>query len=264
MTTLSIPVGVSRPFPLLRHSLALAGRTLVKIRRTPEQLVDVTLQPILFLALFVYIFGGAISGSRHEYLQYLMPGILAQTIAFGSVAIGVNLNTDITKGVFDRFRSLPVSRSAPLLGAVMGDVVRYVVVTVVTVAFGTVLGFRFTNGFLPALAGCLLAIAFALCLTWVSVLVGMLARTSGAVQGITFLVMFPLSFGSNVFVKASTLPGWLQAVVRVNPLSQLVAVMRGLFTGGPVAAPLGWTALSMVVLVAVFMPLALWAYRRRT
>lgn len=252
-----------RPLGLLRHSLALAGRGLRKTARTPEALLDVTLQPVIFLLLFVYVFGGAIAGSQHAYLQYLLPGILAQTIAFGAVAIGVNLNTDVSKGVFDRFRSLPIARSAPLVGAVLADVVRYALITAFTLGFGYLLGFRATTGVLPVVAGCLLATAFALCLSWVSVFIGMVVRTSGAVQGITFLVMFPLSFGSNVFVKTSTLPGWLQAFVRANPLTHLVGAVRGLFTGGAVAGDLAWTLAWMVGLVAVFMPLALWAYRRR-
>ncbi|WKU06279.1 ABC transporter permease [Micromonospora sp. HUAS LYJ1] len=261
--TLSTVVAQPRPLRLLRHSLALAKRSLIKTWRTPEALIDVTLQPVLFLVIFVYVFGGAVAGSTHDYLQYLLPGILAQTIATGCIAIGVNLNTDIAKGIFDRFRSLPVPRSAPLVGAVFGDVVRYVIVTVSTLAIGYLLGFRIESGPVQALAGCLLAVLFALCLSWLPVYVGMKVRTPGAVQGVMFALIMPLSFASNVFVAAGTLPGWMQAVVTVNPLTHLVTAMRGLFLGSPVGNHVWWTLLWCAGFVAVFMPLALRAYRRR-
>ncbi|MBM7076197.1 ABC transporter permease [Micromonospora humida] len=261
--TLSTVVAQPRPLRLLRHSLALARRSLIKTWRTPEALIDVTLQPVLFLVIFVYVFGGAVAGSTHDYLQYLLPGILAQTIATGCIAIGVNLNTDIAKGIFDRFRSLPVPRSAPLVGAVFGDVVRYVIVTVSTLAIGYLLGFRVESGPVQALAGCLLAVLFALCLSWLPVYVGMKVRTPGAVQGVMFALIMPLSFASNVFVAAGTLPGWMQAVVTVNPLTHLVTAMRGLFLGTPVGNHVWWTLLWCAGFVAVFMPLALRAYRRR-
>jgi oleandomycin transport system permease protein len=252
-----------RPLPLLRHSLTLAKRSLIKTWRTPEALIDVTLQPIIFLVIFVYIFGGAVSGSTTQYLQFLLPGILAQTIAQGAIAIGVNLNTDLEKGIFDRFRSLPIARSAPLIGAVLGDVVRYVIVTVATFATGYVMGFRIHTSLLSAVAGCLLAVLFALSLSWVSVFVGMKVRTSGAVQGVMFLIVMPLSFASNVFVTTSSLPGWMQGFVNVNPLTHLVAAMRGLFLGDPIGTHIWWTLAWCVGLVAVFLPMAMRAYRRK-
>jgi oleandomycin transport system permease protein len=255
--------GAPKPFPLVRHSLALAKRSLIKTWRTPEALIDVTLQPVIFLLLFTYVFGGAIAGSQHDYLQYLLPGILAQTIAMGATAIGVNLNTDISKGVFDRFRSLPIARSAPLVGAVLADVVRYALVAVMTLSVGLVMGFRIHTDPFAAAAGCLVAVAFALSLSWVSVYIGMIARTPGAVQGIMVLMVLPLSFGSNTFVRSNTMPGWLQAFVNVNPITHLAGAVRGLYLGGPVANHLLWTFGWMAGLVAVFMPLALRAYRRK-
>jgi oleandomycin transport system permease protein len=249
---------------LLRHSLVLAKRGLIGVVRNPEALIDVTLQPIIFLALFVYVFGGAIAhGSQHDYLQFLLPGILAQTIAFAGISIGVNLNSDIEKGVFDRFRSLPIARAAPLVGAVLADVVRYVVLCVVTVGFGYVLGFRAQTGVPEVVAACLLAVAFALCLCWASVYVGMVARTPGAVQGILMLVLFPLTFGSSTFVPASTLPDWLQTVTKVNPLTHLVNALRELMLGGSAGTDVLWTLGWMGALLAVFVPLALRAYGRR-
>ena len=252
-----------KPFALVRHTAALTRRSLIKTWRTPEALIDVTLQPIIFLAIFVTIFGNAVAGSTSDYLQFLLPGILAQTIAQGAIAIGVNLNTDMEKGIFDRFKSLPIPRIAPLLGAVTGDIVRYVIVTVVTFATGYAMGFRIQTDVGQAVAGSLLAILFAVCLSWVSVWVGMVVRTSGAVQGIMFLLIFPLAFGSNVFVATETLPGWLQAFVKVNPISHLVGAVRGMMIGGPVATHLMWTLVWMAVLLVVFFPLALRAYRRR-
>jgi oleandomycin transport system permease protein len=245
------------------HVLTLAGRTIRKMVRTPEQLVDATLQPILFVVLFVYLFGGAVAGSRHDYLQYVIPSIMAQTILFASMTIGINLSTDVKKGVFDRFRSLPIARSAPLLGAVLGEMVRFIVAAGFVIGFGYILGFRVQTNVLAALAGVLLVLFFALCICWVSVLIGMMAREPGAVQGIGFLIMFPLTFGSNTFVKASTLPGWLQTWVHVNPVSHLVDGVRGLMLGGPVAWPVTQTLLWSLGLLAVFMPLAIRAYRRK-
>ena len=252
-----------RRFALVRHSLTLTWRSLVKTARTPEALLDVTIQPAVMLVIFVYIFGGAISGSTHDYLQYVLPGILGMTIMQGAVAIGVNLNTDLSKGIFDRFRSLPIARSAPLVGAVLGDVVRYVAVAVSTVGVGYLMGFRAGSGPLGLLAGCAVAVVFALCLSWVSVFVGMLVRTSGAVQGVMFLLVMPLMFASNVFVAPASMPSWMQGVVDVNPLTHLVGTMRALMVGGPMGTHLLWTAVWCVGLVVTFLPAALWAYRKR-
>jgi oleandomycin transport system permease protein len=254
----------AKPFPLVRHSATLAWRSLVNTRRTPEALIDVTLQPVLFLIIFTYIFGGAIAhGSQHDYLQFLLPGLLGQSIALGGVAIGVNLSRDLEKGIFDRFRSLPIARSAPLVGAVLADVVRYTILTVVMLGFGYVLGFRAQTGVLSVAAACLLGVAFALCLCWISVWIGMLARTSGAVQGITMLIVFPLTFGSNTFVDPSTMPSWLEWFANVNPLSQLVGAVRALLIGGPAGEHVLWTFVSMGALLVVFVPLALRADGRR-
>jgi oleandomycin transport system permease protein len=249
---------------LLRHSAVLARRSLIGTLRTPEALADVTIQPVIFLLLFTYVFGGAISGgSQHDYLQFLLPGILGQTIAMAGVAIGVNLNTDVEKGVFDRFRSLPIARSAPLTGAVMADVVRYTLLCVVMIGFGYVLGFRATTDVAQVLLACVLAVSFALCLCWASVFVGMKARTPGAVQGLMILIVLPLSFGSSAFVATDSMPGWLQTFADVNPLTHLVGAERALLLGDPMGSHLWWTFGWMVALLATFVPLALRAYRRR-
>jgi oleandomycin transport system permease protein len=247
-----------------RHALVLAKRNMTKMVRTPEQFLDVTLQPVIFLLLFTYIFGGALAGgSQHSYLEFLLPGMLGQTIAMSSVAIGQNMHTDIDKGIFDRFRSLPIARSVPLVGAVLADFSRYAVVCAVTMGFGYLLGFRIATDPLKLLAALALAVCFALSFAWISVFVGMTVRSAGAVQGVMILFVLPLSFGSNTFVKPSTMPGWLQAFVTVNPLSHLVSAVRALLLGGPAGSPVAWTLAWCAGLLIVFFPLALRAYIRR-
>ncbi|MFF0726872.1 ABC transporter permease [Streptomyces sp. NPDC004134] len=260
----SRPEGAARPFALVRHSVALAGRSLVKTRRTPEQLIDVTLQPILFLVMFLYLLGGAVAGSTHAYLQTLLPALMVMNTAFASVQTGINLNDDIKKGVFDRFRSMPIARSAPLIGSVLGDLIRFVILIVVQLGFGYAVGFRVETGLLPALAACLLVMFFAFCLSWLFVLIGMLVREPGAVQGVGFMAMFPLTFGTNVLVPTDTLPGWLGTWVDVNPVTGVMEAARGLMVEGPVAGPVLESVLWSAGLFAVFFPLAVRAYLRRT
>ena len=248
----------------VKHALVLAKRSLYKTLRTPESLIDVTLQPIIFLLMFVYIFGGAISGgSPSNYIQFLVPGLLGQTIAMASIAVGQYLNSDIDKGVFDRFRSLPIGRSVPLVGVVLADLVRYLVLFVILISTALLMGFDVGGHWGGVFASLALAVSFALCFCWVSVWVGMTVRTPGAVQGVMFMIVFPLSFGSSAFVPVSTMPGWLQAFVHVNPITHVVDAVRGLMLGGPVAGPIMWTLVSMGVLLVVFVPLAMRAYKRR-
>lgn len=254
----------------MRDSLILARRTVTKMFRNPEQFLDVTLQPVIFTVLFVYIFGGAVAHGTQAYLPFVVPGIIVQTIMFTSLTIGVNLNTDIQKGVFDRFRSLPIARSAPLFGAVLGDIVRHTIAVTVTLGFAAIIGFRVTTSWYELLLAVVMIVVFAVSLCWVSVFIGMLARSSGAVQGISFLIVFPLTFGSSTFVPASTLPDWLQGWVAINPVTHVIEAMRGLLSGPSALAPgetlggqLLWVLASCVVLVAVFFPLATWAYRKK-
>ncbi|MER5621574.1 ABC transporter permease [Streptosporangium sp. NPDC002544] len=254
----------TRPFGLVRHSLALGRRSLVKTLRTPEQLLDVTLQPIVFVLVYVYLLGGAVAGSTHEYLQFLLPAIMVQTLMFGGMATGVNLNTDIGKGVFDRFRSLPIGRSAPLIGSVLGDLIRYLVAVVSLFGCGFLLGFRIQTDPLSVLAACLLTIFFAFSLSWAFVLIGMLMRNPGGVQGTAFIVLFPLTFGTSMITPKETLPGWLQTWVEINPVAHAMDASRALMLGGPATGPVMWTLLSSALFLAVFAPLAVRAYRRRT
>ncbi|EXG79544.1 ABC transporter permease [Cryptosporangium arvum] len=253
------------PVRTLRHSLTLTWRSLIKIKHSPEQLLDLTLQPIIFVLLFVYLFGGAVTGDRHVYLQFVLPGILVQSVAFASLGVGQSLAGDLQTGVFDRFRTMPIARSAPLIGAVLGDVVRYLVTIAVVLGFGAVIGFRIETDPFSTLAACALVLLFAFGLCWVTALVGLLLRNPRTVQGIGGMLMFPLTFGSNLFVPTDTLPGWLQAWVKVNPVTFVVEATRGLLTGqGAIAGPAVKVVISVAVLCAVFVPLSLAVYRRRT
>jgi oleandomycin transport system permease protein len=256
----------TRPFAWATQSLTLAWRNIVRIRQNPEALADVTFQPIIFLVLFLFVFGGAIAqgGDWHDYLPYLLPGLLVQTVVFSTMGTGVALNDDFAKGVFDRFRSLPIARVAPLIGAVLGDAVRYTLSIVILMTTGFVLGFRFQNGIGNGLLALVIVLLFALSMCWIWVWLGLSLKTAQGVQGVAFLVMFPLTFGSNVFVQTSTLPGFLQAFVKVNPVKYLVDTMRALMLGGDLQKPLLITLAWMVGLIAVFAPLAIRAYRRRT
>jgi len=182
----------------IRNSITMAHRSLLKMRRTPEQFFDVTLQPILFTLMFTYIFGGAISGNTHSYLPLVIPGILIQTIITTSVVTGVQLREDMDKGVFNRFKSLPIARIAPLAGALLADTVRYGIATILTFAMGYILGYRPGAGIGGVIAGGLLTIVFAWCISWIFAFFGVIARTASSVQGISLIILFPLTFLSNL------------------------------------------------------------------
>jgi oleandomycin transport system permease protein len=251
------------PPAVLRQSGTLAWRGIVKTVHSPEALLDVTLQPVIFLLLFVYVFGGAIAGDTHSYLQFALPGVLVQTVVFASVGTGINLADDRHTRIFDRFRSLPISRAAPLLGAIGADLVRYLISGVIMVAFGTVLGFRFQAGPFAVLGGLAVVLLFSFAMCWVFTALAMVVSDPRSVQGMSFMVIMPLTFGSNVFVPAATMPAWLRGWAEVNPVSRVADTVRGLYLGGPVAGPLlgvlGWSAAIMVD----FAPLAVALYRRR-
>ena len=267
MTATAIPEPARRLSLLggMRNAFTLTWRSVLKIRTNMEDVLGLSLQPIMFLVLFTYVFGGAIAhGSTHAYLQYELPGLLVMSVVFATLGTGLMLNQDITGGVFDRFRSLPIARWAPLAGAVLGDMVRYIISVAVTIGFGMILGFRVLTNPVSAIAGCLLLLAFALAMCWVSALLGLLVKTPQGVQVFGSLAIFPLVFGSSLLVPTATMPGWLQAFVKVNPITDLSAAERGLFTGGPVATPAVRSLLWALGIFVVFAPLAVRAYRRRT
>jgi ABC-2 type transport system permease protein len=242
---------------------ALAWRALIKMRRIPEQLVDVTAMPVLFTVMFGFMFAGAISGSRASYLPILIPGIIAMTTITASVAAGVQLREDMDKGVFDRFRSLPIARIAPLAGPMMADLVRYALATGITLIVGALMGYRPGGGVLGVAAGMALAVITGWCIAWIFLWIGTIAKTAGAVQGMSMMIMFPLAFLSNAFVPVSTLPGWLQTVTRVNPISHVVSALRDLMNNGALTAQVGWALLGCATVAAIFIPLALRSYSRR-
>lgn len=247
----------------LTQCATLSWRGVVKIRRNPMGLADVVVGPAIFLVLFGYVFGGAITGDTDGYLQYVFPGILGMMTLFATMGVGVSLSGDLSAGVFDRFRSLPVLRVAPLVGAIGSDIVRQLVSLTALIGFGLLLGVRFDTGVLSVLAGCALALAFALALSWVWVLLALVIKETQAVQGLGAVIILPLAFASNIFVPPDTMPGWLQAVASANPVGHLVDAERGLLMGGPVLEPLLYTVIWMAAFVAIFAPLSLVAYNRR-
>ena len=243
--------------------LTFGWRGMRKIRHVPEQLLDVTITPVLFTLLFTYMYGGAISGSTAEYLQFILPGTLVMSVLFTTVYSGVALNTDMTKGVVDRFRSLPVWRPAPLVGAVLGDSVRYIVAGSVVVLVGVILGYSPPGGVGGVLAAMLLVTVFAFGLAWLFTTVGLLMRSPNAVMNTGFMALFPLTFISNAFVPPETLPSALEAFVNVNPISHLVTAARGLMDSSASAGDIGLALAWAAGLTAVFAPLTLHLYRSK-
>jgi ABC-2 type transport system permease protein len=240
----------------------MAWRALVKMRRNLEQFFDVTIQPLLFTAMFAYLFGGAISGNVHSYLPTLIPGIVAQTVLTTCMSTGVNLREDMEKGVFDRFKALPMSRIAPLAGPMVADLVRYLIAAGLTFVMGVIIGYRPDGGVLGVLGAIVLAVFTGWALAWIFTWFGTIAKSARAVQGYSMLILFPLTFLSNAFVPVTTLPGWLQAFVKVNPVSHLVSATRDLANNGAITAQVGWTLLAGLVVMAVFAPLSVRSYRR--
>ena len=251
------------PVQGVRQTMTLAWRTLVQIRHNPWELADFSIQPIIFVLLFTYVFGGAIASSTGEYLTFALPGLIVMNMFFITLYVGMGLNTDLTKGVFDRLRSLPLARWAPLTGRITADLVKQAWSIVLLLAIGTILGFRFGTSTVAVLAAVALILVFALAFSWVSVLVGVLAKDPEKVQLLGMTTLFPITFVSNALVPTNTMPGWLQAFVNINPVTLLSDACRGLIVGGPVAGPVLGSLLWTVVLVAVFAPLSLWALRRR-
>lgn len=247
----------------VRNSLTMAYRGLLKIRRTPEQLFDVTFQPIIFTVMFTYIFGGAISGSVQDYLPVIIPGILVQSVITTSIVTGVQLREDMDKGVFDRFKSLPIARIAPLAGALLADTIRYTIATVLTFTIGYLMGYRPEGGLGFVLIAGVMVIACSWALSWIFAFFGVIARSAAAVQGISMLALFPLTFVSNAFVPVETMPDWLQWFVNINPISHLVTAVRELTNHGAFGQDLLISIAGAAAIVAIFAPLTVRAYMRR-
>lgn len=254
----------ARPRPPGRLSavLTLAWRAMLKIKHVPFQLFDVVVFPIMSTLMFTYLFGGALAGSPAAYLQFLVPGIVVQTMVFLTVYTGVGLNTDITKGLYDRFRSLPIWQPAPIVGALLGDLTRYGLAAVVVLTVGFLLGFRPEGGIGGVLLALALMLVFTSAVSWLWIIVGMLVRTPESVMTTSFLFLFPLTFVSNIFVDPATMPGWMQTVVSLNPVTHLTSAARGLMHGKPVQGDIIWVLVAAALLTLVFAPLAMVMYRR--
>ncbi|MCE7000208.1 ABC transporter permease [Saccharothrix sp. S26] len=247
----------------LSASLTFGWRAVLKIKHVPEQLFDVTAFPIMMILMFTYLFGGALAGSPGEYIQYLLPGITVTSVVMITMYTGVAVNTDIEKGVFDRFRTLPIWRPAPMVGYILGDLLRYVLASTVIMVVGLVLGFRPGGGFVGVVAGVAVLVAFSFAFSWVWTMFGLLMRSEKSVMGVSMLVLFPLTFLSNVYVDPRTMPGWLQAFVDVNPISKLVASVRALMAGGFDGDAMIWTLGYGVFFTAVFGAWTMRLYNRK-
>jgi oleandomycin transport system permease protein len=236
----------------------------MQIKADPESMFDAVLMPIIFTALFVYVFGGAVAGSQQDYLQYVIPGLMAQGGAMLAMAVGTGLNSDFKTGVMDRFRTLPIARSSVLVAKSVTEIGRMLVSTVILLTFGVILGFRVQTSFLNLLAAIGLTALFGMSLIWISMLLGMAVNSPQAVQGIGMLVVLPLQFGSSIFAPTSSMPGWLQTFTKVNPMSALADASRGLLNGGPLARPVTMVLIWSIGLTAIFAPLAVARFRKRT
>jgi ABC-2 type transport system permease protein len=245
-------------------SRAFAWRAVLKIKHVPEQLGDVLGIPILFTLLFTYLFGGALAGSTSHYLRYLLPGTLALAVVFVTVYSGVTLNRDLSTGAFDRFRSLPIWRPAPIIGALIGDLGRYLLAAGIVLALGFAMGYRAGGGASGVLVAVGLVVLFAVALSWVWITLGLLLRTPTAVMNLGFVIMFPLTFVSNVFIQPRTLPGWLRATAEANPITHLTSAARALMSGHPAGHQTLWVICVCLALISVFAPVTSWLYQRRS
>ncbi|HIW47390.1 MAG TPA: ABC transporter permease [Candidatus Yaniella excrementigallinarum] len=244
------------------QTMGFASRALKKMRRQPEQFADVAIQPILFTMMFGYIFGGAISGDVADYLPIMVPGILAMTCLTASMATGVQLREDMDTGVFDRFKTLPVARIAPLAGPMIADLLRYGIAAILTFVSGLVMGYRPEGGAGGVMAAVLLVVITGWSLSWAFAYVGTVARSAQGVQGISMMVLFPLTFLSNAFVPVETLPNWLQWFVNINPISHVVSGVRDLANAGTFSGEVGWALLGCAVVIGIFAPLTVKSYQR--
>ena len=256
--------GGPRPSPPgpLAAALTFGWRAVLKVKHVPEQVADVIGIPVIFTLMFTYLFGGALAGSTHAYLQFLLPGTLVMAAVLLTVYTGVTLSTDIATGAFDRFRTLPIWRPAPILGGLIGDAGRYAIGSALVVALGLAMGFRPHGGAVGVLAGIALVVLFAFCLSWAWTALALILRTPASVQVAGLVLLFPLTFASNAFVEPRTTPSWVRTLVTANPISHLVTAERGLMQGSAAAAQVVWVLVASAALVAVFGPLTAHLYRR--
>jgi ABC-2 type transport system permease protein len=247
----------------LSASLTYAWRSLLKIKHLPEQLFNMAVLPVLLTLIFAVLFGGAIAGSTGRYLQFFLPGVLVQVVMLITIYTGSGLTVDVATGFFDRVRTLPAWQPAALVGSLIGDAFRYGFAATVVVAVGILLGFRPEGGLLGVLAAIALLLLFAFSVSWIWSVLGLMVKTERALHGLSMLVLFPLTFISNIFVDPITMPAWLQRIVEINPISHLVVAVRGLMAGTVIPGEIGWVLVASTTLVAVFAPLTMRMYRNK-
>lgn len=245
------------------NALVFGWRAVLKFKHVPEQLFDLVMTPIMFTLLFTFVFGGALAGSAGEYLQFFLPGILVQTVVFNAVYSGMGLSTDLGKGLFDRFRSLPIWSLSPFAGLMVGDILRHLIAASIILTIGLILGYRPEAGFLGVLAAFAMLIAIGFGMGWVFIVLGLLIRTPTTVMTLGFTFLFPLVFASNIMVDPGTMPDWLRAIVEVNPVSLMTTALRGLMAGGATLGQVVLALIAPVALTAILAPTTLWLYLRR-
>ena len=245
------------------NAIVFGWRAVLKFRHVPEQLFDLVMTPIMFTLLFTFVFGGALAGSTAEYLQFFLPGILVQTVAFNAVYSGMGLSTDLQKGLFDRFRTLPIWPLAPFAGLMVGDILRHLIAGAIILAIGLILGYRPEAGVFGTVAAFALLIALGFGMGWVFIVLGLLIRTPATVMTAGFTFLFPLVFASNIMVEPATMPDWLRAVVEANPISWMTTAMRGLMGGGVTPTELALALAGPIALTAALAPVTLWLYARK-
>lgn len=254
-----------RPKPpnAISSTLTFATRALLRIKHVPEQMFDVTVFPVIFLLMFTYLFGGAIAGSTEEYLQFLLPGILVMTVSQITMYTGIDLNNDIRKGIFDRFRTLPIWLPSALIGSLLVDVVRYSMASAIMLSLGFALGFRPDGGWLGVVGAVVLILIFAFSLSWIWTVIGLIVRSEKSLMMVSFMVLFPLTFVSNVFVDPRTLPAWLQSFVDINPISILATAVRGAMHGTGTGQQVVLVLIVSVIMTAIFAPITIYLYRNK-
>ena len=243
-------------------TLVLARRSLLRIRRQPDLLVGFTVQPVMFVLLFVYVFGGAIETPGLEYVDFLIPGIIVQSMVFGGFVTALGLADDLKKGLMDRFRSLPMSRSAVLTGRTLADVFSNVVQLIVMIGVGLLVGFSFRTGILEIAAGIALLLLIGYAFSWVFAFIGLTASSAEAANAFGFTILFPVTFVSSAFVPVESMPSWLQVVAENNPFTKMVNAARALFVDTPAGNDVWLAVLWSLAIIAVFAPLSAWRYRR--
>jgi ABC-2 type transport system permease protein len=252
-----------QPAGPLANTLTFSWRALLKVKHTPEQIFDIIVAPIMFTVMFTYLFGGALAGSPGAYLQSLLPGILVQTVLFTTIQSGFMLNTDISKGIFDRFRSMPIWKPSPIVGAMAGDTLRYTASALIIIVIGLIMGFQPEAGVVGVVLAILLLDLVAFGVSWIITVLALLVRTPSTMMALSSLVMMPLTFVSNIFVDPATMPGWLQAFVGVNPIAHLVTAIRSLMAGTPDFGAIALALAGTALVTAICAPLSMWLYRRR-